>query len=131
MSAVRPASLQSQDPLPMRFTACALFALTAAGPALGQARDTSSATQAVLSLNDAISLARRNNPTFQQSREARNRAGAALRSAYGSFLPDVSTGFGTTLREGGQEIVAGESRGASQNILTSSGSIDITAQYNT
>jgi outer membrane protein len=115
----------------MRFTAFALLALTAAGPALGQARDTSSATQAVLSLNEAISLARRNNPTFQQSREARNRAGAALRSAYGSFIPDVSTGFGTTFREGGQEIVAGESRGASQNILTSSGSIDVTAQYNT
>jgi outer membrane protein len=80
-------------------------------------------------LSDAISLARRNNPTFQQSREARNRAGAALRSSYASFLPDVSTGFGTTFREGGQEIVAGESRGASQNILTSSGSLDISAQY--
>jgi outer membrane protein len=113
----------------MRFTACALVALTAASPALGQARDTSSATQAVLSLNEAISLARRNNPTFQQSREARNRAGSALRSSYASFLPDVSTGFGTTFREGGQEIVAGESRGASQNILTSNGYLDVSAQY--
>ena len=113
----------------MRFAACALFALTAATPALAQSRDTTTSAPAVLTLNEAVALARRNNPTFQQSRTARNRAGAALRSSYAAFLPDVSTSFGTTFREGGQEIVAGESRGASQNILTSSGSIDVQAQY--
>ncbi len=112
----------------MRFAACALVALMAAGPALAQTRD-SSAAPAVLSLNEAISIARRNNPTFQQSRSARNRAGAALRSSYAAFIPDITTGFGTTFREGGQEIVAGESRGASQNILTSNGFIDVQAQY--
>jgi outer membrane protein len=114
----------------MRLIACALLALTAAGPALAQVRD-SSAAPAVLSLNEAVSIARRNNPTFQQSREARNRAVASLRSSYAAFIPDISTGFGTTFREGGQEIVAGESRGASQNILTSSGFVDVSAQYNT
>jgi outer membrane protein len=113
----------------MRFTACALLALTTVTPAFAQSRD-SSAAPAVLTLSEALSIARRNNPTYMQSRTARNRAGAVLRSAYGSLLPDVSTGFGTTFREGGQELVAGESRGASTNILTSSGSIDITAQYN-
>ena len=112
----------------MRFTACALLALTAASPALAQSRD-SSAAPAVLSLNEAVALARRNNPTLQQSRQARNRAGAALRSSYAAFIPDITTGFGTTFREGGQEIVAGESRGASQNILTSNGYVDVSAQY--
>ena len=96
----------------MRFAACALFALTAATPALAQSRDTTTSAPAVLTLNEAVALARRNNPTFQQSRTARNRAGAALRSSYAAVLPDVSTSFGTAFREGGQEIVAGESRGA-------------------
>lgn len=112
----------------MRLTVSALFALAAVTPALAQSRDTSAAP-AVLTLNEAVSIARRNNPTLMQSRSARNRAGASLRSAYGAFLPDVSTGFGTTYREGGQEIVAGESRGASANILTSRGYVDVSASY--
>ena len=45
----------------------------------------------VLSLQDAITIARRNNPLFLQTRSARQRAGAALRSSYGVLLPDVSS----------------------------------------
>ena len=82
----------------MRLVACALLALAPAVPALAQARD-SAANAPVLSLQDAITLARRNNPVFLQTRSARTRAGAALRSSYGVLLPDISSNFSGGYRD--------------------------------
>src|SRR6476469_5951237 len=98
MSAVHTARLQSRIRI-MRFVACALLALAPAVPALAQSRD-SAAVAPVLSLQDAISLARRNNPIFLQTRSARQRAGAALRTSYGLLLPDISSSFANSYREG-------------------------------
>jgi outer membrane protein len=84
----------------------------------------------ILTLEEAVQLAIRNNPTHLQSVSQRSRAGSQLRSAYGALLPSVSSSFSTSFREGGQEIVGGQQFGSSNDILSSSYSIGINAFYN-
>ena len=48
-------------------------------------------TATTLSLDEAISLAKRNNPSYLQLLNSRTRADANLRAAYGSLLPSAST----------------------------------------
>ena len=113
----------------MRFVACALLALAPVVPALGQARDTAGVAP-VLSLQDAISIARRNNPLFLQSRSARQRAGAALRTSYGVLLPDVSTTFSNGYREGRPQFFGGQAFGSNSDVISSDASLNVFAQYN-
>jgi outer membrane protein len=113
----------------MRFVACALLALAPAVPAVAQSRD-SSANAPVLSLQDAISLARRNNPLFLQTRSARQRAGAALRTSYGVLLPDVSTSFSNSYREGRPQFFGGQAFGSTSDVISSDASLNVSATYN-
>src|SRR5687768_13125955 len=131
MSAVRPASHSVQDPVPMRFAVCALAALTltASGPALAQTPDTA-AVAPILSLQDAISIARRNNPLFLQSRSARQRAGAALRTSYGVLLPDVSTSFSNSYREGRAQFFGGQQFGSTSDVISTDASLNAAVTYN-
>ena len=112
----------------MRFVICALLLAGASQPMLSQSRD-SSVTGPVLTLDQAIALARRNNPTHLQTASARSRAGAALRSAYGGLLPDIQSNFSTSYREGRPQFFAGTSFGAASDVLTSDAGISLTAQY--
>src|SRR5215468_9039001 len=128
MSAVRSASLQSRISL-MRFVACALLALAPFVSAAAQSRDPG-AVAPVLSLEDAINIARRNNPVFLQTRSARQRAGAALRTSYGVLLPDVSSNFGTSYREGRPQFFGGQAFGSSSDIVSTDAALNIVATYN-
>ncbi|HEY5219390.1 MAG TPA: TolC family protein, partial [Gemmatimonadaceae bacterium] len=47
-----------------------------------------------LSLEQAIALARQNNPTYLGTVTNRRIADAAVRAAYGAFLPSISSSFG-------------------------------------
>ncbi|MGZ8456421.1 MAG: TolC family protein, partial [Gemmatirosa sp.] len=85
---------------------------------------------ATLSLDEAIALARQNNPTFQQSLNNRRRAGAQVRSAYGSLLPNLQTNFSTQYREGRQQFFAGQAFGAQADQLNSSVSLGADVSYN-
>jgi outer membrane protein len=114
----------------MRFVACALLALASATPVFGQARDSASGVAPVLSLQDAINLARRNNPLFLQSRSARQRAGAALRTSYGVLLPDVSTSFSNAYREGRPQFFGGQAFGSTSDVISSDASLNVSATYN-
>ena len=113
----------------MRLTPIALLALAAA-PQLAaaqqsstsqsaQAPSTSSATP-VLSLDEAIALARRENPGFQAAVNNRSVAAWGVRSAYAGFLPQVSANLSSNYREGGQQFFAGSSIGASSAVMSSS-----------
>jgi len=73
----------------------------------------------VLTLTDALTLARRNNPTFQNATNARRTASAALRAANGAFLPSANTSFTTGFREGRQTFFQGQSFGAANDQLSS------------
>ncbi|MES2521479.1 MAG: TolC family protein [Gemmatimonadota bacterium] len=77
----------------------------------------------VLTLSDALTLARRNNPSLQTSLNARRTAAAQLRSATGAFLPSVNTGFGAGFREGRQSIIEGQAFGAANDQLSTSASL--------
>ena len=113
----------------MRYVICGLLALAPVMPAAAQARD-SAALAPVLSLQDAISLARRNNPVFLQTRSARQRAGAALRTSYGVLLPDISTSFSNGYREGRPQFFGGQSFGSTSDVISSDASVNMRVQYN-
>ena len=112
----------------MRLVACALLALASAVPVAAQSRDSSSVAP-VLSLEDAISIARRNNPIFLQTRSARERAGAALRTSYGVLLPDVSSSFSNAYREGRPQFFGGQAFGSTSDVISSDASLNVTATY--
>jgi outer membrane protein len=65
---------------------CALAAVVPAAAAHGQ--------QAPLGLDDALRLAREHNPAFQRTRSDLHVASAAVRSAWGSFLPSINASMG-------------------------------------
>ena len=71
----------------------------------------------VLTLTDAVTLARRNNPTLATSTNARRTAAAAVRSANGALLPNVNTSFGGSYREGRQTFFQGQAFGATNDQL--------------
>jgi outer membrane protein len=112
---------------PLLAAALAAGAVTAVVPAAAQVRDTS--VGPTLSLEEATAIAQRNNPALLSTVNNRRRANAAIRSAYGSFLPDVSTSFGTGYREGRQQFFAGQSFGAQSDQISSSVDISARAQY--
>ncbi len=56
-----------------------------------------------LTLEDAISLAKGNNPTFLSTLNDQAAANWQVREAYAQFLPSVRTNFGTTWQEAGAQ----------------------------
>jgi outer membrane protein len=107
----------------MRKLWCALVVFMAAAlPAAGQ-----SAVGPSLSLNDALSLAKANNPTYLQSANGRRRADANLRVARGNFLPGANTNFGTGYRQGKPQYFDGVEFGSNSDLLSSSWGLNVTA----
>jgi outer membrane protein len=71
------------------------------------AAQTPAASGPALTLEEALSLAARNNPDIQQAKNARTSAGAALRSAYGELLPNADASFSSQFRRGGRQPING------------------------
>jgi outer membrane protein len=105
------------------------FALLLIGLAAPIAAQSPTSVGATLTIEDAIEIARRNNPAFQQQLNAQRRAGAALRTAYGGLLPSVDAGFGTSYREGRPQVFGGVAFGANSDVITSSYSVNFSAAY--
>jgi outer membrane protein len=95
----------------------------AAAPALGRAQAAPTAGN-VLTLADAITLARRNNPALQNSINARRTAAANVRAANGQLMPQLNTNLGGGYREGRQQFFAGQGFGSTNDQLSS----DVSAQ---
>ncbi len=91
----------------MRTLAIAALALAAASSAVAAQRPTTPSSGATLTLDDAISLARRNNPFYLQTANNRRDADAALRSARGGFLPTAEASFGSRYQQGGRQVFSG------------------------
>jgi outer membrane protein len=109
----------------MRHAFSAILLAVASTTAFAQGQTTSP----ILTLDEAVTLAIRNNPTHLRSISAQVRAGAATRTAYGAFLPTINSTFGSSFRAGGAEIVAGQQQGSASDILSSSYRIDVSASY--
>ena len=110
----------------MRQAFSAILLAVASTTAFAQGQTTSGP---ILTLDEAVTLAIRNNPTHLQSISRVARAGAATRSAYGAWLPSVNANFSSNFRAGGSEIVAGQQQGSASDILSSFYQISVGAQY--
>src|SRR5262245_22748523 len=64
-----------------------------------------------LSLEDAISTARKNNPLFLQTENGLRVQDAQVRAAYGQLLPRASAGFDTRYQQGGTQYYQGVALG--------------------
>jgi outer membrane protein TolC len=62
-----------------------------------------------LTLDEAISLARQNNPLYLQTTNERRSADAQVRSAYGALLPSSNASFYSGYQQGGDIFVNGGS----------------------
>src|SRR5438105_2859763 len=103
----------------------ALAAVATQASAQVAARDTTA--QASLPIQQAIELARRNNPELQQILNNALGAQAAARSAYGALLPSADAAWSVQRQQGGQQIFGGTRLGASSDVRQSS--YDIGSNY--
>jgi Outer membrane protein len=88
-------------------------------------------TVATLSLADAISIARQNNPIHLSMVNNRVSADAAVRTAYGQLLPSADASFSALRQQGGRQIFNGGSFGASSDVNQSSYRIGFDYRLNT
>jgi outer membrane protein len=93
----------------MRTLLSAAFVVALAVPTDARGQDSAAAPRsgAPLTLDEAISLARRNNPTFLSIANNRRTADAAIRSARGAFLPSADASFGARYQQGGTQVFNG------------------------
>jgi outer membrane protein len=82
-------------------------------------------TPAALSLDEAVSIARRNNPLFQQVNNARRAADMNVRQAYANLLPSVSANASGRYQVAGQQFFNGIPLSSSSDIIQSSYSLGI------
>jgi outer membrane protein len=85
---------------------------------------------AALTIEQAVELARRNNPELQQIENNRIGARAAVRSAYGALLPSADASLSLQRQQGGQQIFGGTSLGASSDVNQSSYQIGFNYRIN-
>ncbi len=111
--------------LALTLGAAATLSPPLASALLAQQGDSTS-VDAVLSLQEAIDIAIRNNPQHLQTLEARNTASAAKRAAYGQLLPSVSASLsGRFSKQGVSPVVAGVNLGTSSDLYSSQYGISV------
>src|SRR3982750_3880189 len=108
----------------MRTLVLAALAVVSAAT-VAQAQTAMPSSGAPLTLDDAISLARRNNPAYLQQANGRRTADAAVRSARGALLPSADASFGSRYQQGGQQVFNGLSFTNSSDAVQSSYSLNL------
>jgi outer membrane protein len=94
-------------------SACALLLALAAAPVAAQTAPRN------LSLSDAISLARRNNPAWLSVRNDEEASAWAVRESYASLLPSASANGSVTWQEAGVQRIGTVDLGAGSDLLSS------------
>ena len=116
----------------MRTLVLAAFTVALVVSAVARAQDVAAApaSGAPLTLDDAIALARRNNPTFLSIANNRRTADAAVRSARGAFLPSADASFGSRYQQGGTQVFNGLNFSNSSATLQSNYSLNLNYRIN-
>ncbi|HEY8176064.1 MAG TPA: TolC family protein [Gemmatimonadaceae bacterium] len=83
-----------------------------------------------LTVDEAIALARRNNPLFQQTINARRTADIQVRSAYASLLPSVSANLSGRYQQTGQQFVSGIQLANNSDVVQSSYGLNVNYTLN-
>jgi outer membrane protein len=104
--------------------------VAAALPASAQVLPRDSAAQTTLTIEQAIDLARRNNPDLQQTLNNRVSARAGVRTAYGQLLPTADASMSVQRQQAGEQIFSGTSLGASSDVNQSSYQIGFNYRLN-
>ena len=104
--------------------------LAGAVQASGQVAPHDSTGQSTLTIDQAVELARRNNPELQQILNNRINAHAAVRSAYGALLPSADASLSFQRQQGGQQIFSGASLGARSDVNQSNYQIGFSYRIN-
>ncbi|MGQ0713583.1 MAG: TolC family protein [Gemmatimonadaceae bacterium] len=104
----------------MRFSGSVVVMLAALIPAAATAQVTDTSRTAVLTLDEAIALAQRNNPQHLQLANDLRAASAAVRSAYGALLPGASLSFSSEYRKEGSQPFQGLSFSTTSDVYQSS-----------
>ena len=107
-----------------------ILALLVPAGARAQTAAPASTQIATLSLDEAINLARRNNPIHLATINNRRTADAAVRAARGQLLPSADASFFAQRQQGGRQIFGGTSLGASSDINQSQYQIGIGYRVN-
>jgi len=87
-------------------------------------------TPTVLTMDQAVTLAHRNNPDFLATRNNRRNASVELRSAYGALLPQLSTSLSGQYQQGGQQFFNGVSLSSSSDVMQSQYQIGLNYRIN-
>jgi outer membrane protein len=95
-----------------------------------QAQSPAAPSGAQLTLDEAITLARRNNPVYLSQSSARRTADAAVRSARGALLPSADASFSTRYQQAGQQVVSGQSFSNSSATLQSGYNVGLNYRIN-
>jgi outer membrane protein len=111
----------------MRLLLLALAAVGLVSPLAAQGGVTPARGQ-VLTLADALTIARQNNPAYRTAQNSQRTADAQLRAAYGAFLPSVTSSLSGDFREGRQQFFGGVGFGSTNDQLNSSGSVNASLQ---
>lgn len=114
----------------MRTLVFAALAIALTAPASARAQAEAVPSGAPLTLDEAISLARRNNPTYLSFTNNRSTADAAVRSARGAFLPSADASFGSRYQQGGQQVFNGLSFSNSSSTVQSSYNLSLNYRIN-
>src|SRR5215212_9772791 len=115
----------------MRILSFAVLAVVSLAPYIQAQSTTRSSAGTLLTLDEAVTLARRNNPIFLQQTGNRRTADAAVRSARGALLPSADASFGTRYQQGGQQVFNGLSFSNSSDAVQSSYGLDLNYRVNT
>jgi outer membrane protein len=98
--------------------------------ASAQVAPADSTAPSTLTLDQAIALARRNNPALQQTLNNRIGARAAVRSAYGALLPSADASLSVQRQQGGEQIFSGTTLGARSDVNQSNYEIGLSYRLN-
>jgi outer membrane protein len=88
------------------------------------------ASPTMLTMDQAVALAHRNNPDFLTARNNRRNASAELRTAYGGLLPQLSASLAGQYQQGGQQFFNGVSLSANSDVMQSQYDIGLNYRIN-
>src|SRR6185312_7831137 len=88
------------------------------------------ASPTTLTMDQAVTLAHRNNPDFLATRNNRRNASAELRTAYGGLLPQLSASLSGPYQQGGQQFFNGVSLSSNSDVMQSQYDIGLNYRIN-
>lgn len=78
-----------------------------------------------LTVEQAVTIAQRNNPAYLQQRNNRRTAAAAVRAAGGALLPQLSASLAGQYQQGGRQFFSGVALGANSDVMQSNYNIGL------